>query len=1039
MSAKSLPSARLSPLPVLALSFLSLSGADAATLTDAAITEFVASNDRGIRDEDGSREDWVEIWNPSGVAGDLGGWYLTDDPNDKTKWMFPAAEMASGGYLVVFASGKDRSPEDGELHTNFRLAREAGSYLALVEPDGVTVATEFADYPHQFDDIAYGVGVEGDVPLTFISAGDSAKWHVPSGPVAGWTETGFADDAWNDGATGIGYDSSLSGDYDPLFGPGGDVQAEMLNINPTLYIRIPFEVPDPTGIGSLKLRMKWDDGFVAHLNGTEFESQNAPASPAWNSAATPIANRNETDATTFFEYPVDRGGLVAGTNVLAIQGLNGNVGSSDVLFVPELTGIFQDINNLVEGFFLEPTPGEDNGVRINGIVRDTEFSFDRGFYDSAVDVAITTATPDAEIRYTTDGSRPSETSGTIYTGAVTISETTVLRAIAYKQGFRSTNVDTHTYIFPTDVIAQPRMRTAITQNPTYAPQMVDSLKAVPTFSLVTENLAFLNEGGANIRDEHHSSVEMIFPDGTPGFQEDGGLSNYGGRFTNFPKKSFRIAFREEFGATKLRYPIFDGFDYPNFPPADEFDAINLRSGSHDMSNRGAYMSNRFTDDSMLEMGNIAPHGRFVHVYLNGNYWGQYHLRERWNADMGSSYFGGAEEEYDAVNANDNFQNDLEVYDGTGEFWNAMRSRVAGADPFLNAADYIDIANIVDFMLLWVSGDSESEFRCFGSQSQGVPFKFMIKDADGYLRGTSSGKASHSGPLSVMSRMRAGQHGIDFRILLADRIHNHFFNDGALTPAKNIARLRRRVDEARPGFVSEAARWGNRFREPPSWESYQTNLINNHFPRLTQTMIDRFKNADMYPDVIAPVLSQHGGSVAPGAGVTMSTNATAVYYTLDGSDPRLPGGAISPDAVLAPFSNNVPTPQDFVTTGRRLEVPRRRLRPGHGLARERLRRQHLGLRAVRARLRRDRRGHRRRLCRCRYRLPRYPEKRHYLLPQESQPIEPRRLLVVRRQTEVRRRRRRLRQRQRGAAHRHPSRQRRFRHLRHRPHARRARPL
>ena len=152
---------------------------------------------------------------------------------------------------------------------------------------------------------------------------------------------------------------------------------------------------------------------------------------------------------------------------------------------------------------------------------------------------------------------------------------------------------------------------------------------------------------------------------------------------------------------KLRYPIFDGFHYKHFPPAREFDAINLRSGSHDMRSRGAYMSNRFTDDSMLDMGNIAPHGRFVHVYLNGLYWGQYHLRERWSADMASSYFGGSEADYEAVNANDNFRNDEQVYDGSGQFWSETKRLLSRPNPFINAADHIDIANIIDFMLLWV--------------------------------------------------------------------------------------------------------------------------------------------------------------------------------------------------------------------------------------------------------------------------------------------------------------------------------------------------
>ena len=88
-----------------------------------------------------------------------------------------------------------------------------------------------------------------------------------------------------------------------------------------------------------------------------------------------------------------------------------------------------------------------------------------------------------------------------------------------------------------------------------------------------------------------------------------------------------------------------------------------------MIDRGAYMSNRFTDDSMLEMGNIAPHGRFVHVYLNSQYWGMYHLRERWNAAMASEYFGGTKEDYEAINANNTGNEFLQgvVFDGDGQY------------------------------------------------------------------------------------------------------------------------------------------------------------------------------------------------------------------------------------------------------------------------------------------------------------------------------------------------------------------------------------
>src|SRR5206468_2322157 len=128
--------------------------------------------------------------------------------------------------------------------------------------------------------------------------------------------------------------------------------------------------------------------------------------------------------------------------------------------------------------------------------------------------------------------------------------------------------------------------------------------------------------------------------GQPGFHEDCGIKEFGGAFTDFAKKSFRLYFRSDYGASKLNYPVFDGYDR-GLACVDEFNQLELRSGSHDMSQRGFYMSNIFTDDTLLEMGRLNPHGRFVHLYFNGAYWGLYHLRERWDAAMHQSYLGGA--------------------------------------------------------------------------------------------------------------------------------------------------------------------------------------------------------------------------------------------------------------------------------------------------------------------------------------------------------------------------------------------------------------
>ncbi len=121
------------------------------------ISEFMASNKAALADEDGSHPDWIEIYNPDETPLNLDGWYLTDSAKKPTKWRLPSVTIGAGGYLVVFASSKDRTDPTKPLHTNFDLAA-AGEYLGLIRPDGVTAASEYAPtYPAQGSNISYGI------------------------------------------------------------------------------------------------------------------------------------------------------------------------------------------------------------------------------------------------------------------------------------------------------------------------------------------------------------------------------------------------------------------------------------------------------------------------------------------------------------------------------------------------------------------------------------------------------------------------------------------------------------------------------------------------------------------------------------------------------------------------------------------------------------------------------------------------------------------------------------------------------------------
>jgi hypothetical protein len=140
-------------IPTLVLATLVVPAAPA----EPVITEFMAANSSALYDEDAEASDWIELHNPDALPTNLNGWFLTDSAKKKTKWALPAIDLPAGAYLVVFASGKDRRDPSRPLHTNFSLDAE-GEYLALIRPDGVGAATEFAPvFPKQNRNVSFGV------------------------------------------------------------------------------------------------------------------------------------------------------------------------------------------------------------------------------------------------------------------------------------------------------------------------------------------------------------------------------------------------------------------------------------------------------------------------------------------------------------------------------------------------------------------------------------------------------------------------------------------------------------------------------------------------------------------------------------------------------------------------------------------------------------------------------------------------------------------------------------------------------------------
>ncbi len=134
---------------------------------DVLINEFVAANQTGLVDEDLAHSDWIELYNNGGTAVSLAGCHLTDDAALPQRWTFPAVSINPGGYLVVFASGKDRAVPGQNLHANFSLS-SGGEYLALNAPGGAIHLSEFNPFPAQTADVSYGLLADG-VTLSYFN------------------------------------------------------------------------------------------------------------------------------------------------------------------------------------------------------------------------------------------------------------------------------------------------------------------------------------------------------------------------------------------------------------------------------------------------------------------------------------------------------------------------------------------------------------------------------------------------------------------------------------------------------------------------------------------------------------------------------------------------------------------------------------------------------------------------------------------------------------------------------------------------------
>lgn len=922
------------------------------------ITEFLSDNSSGHQDEDSDFSDWIEIHNPDPSPIDLAGWHLTDDPALPSKWTFPSHILAPNDYLIVFASGKNRAISGSELHTNFALSR-SGGYLALLTPSAAIES--FFDYPKQATDISYGASKAGN-ELVLINQSSPAKarvpdltYHIAIGDTWRNNTPAFDESSWQSGSLGVGFERSNG--FQNEFGI--DVESAWA-VNSSVYIRVPIPgTLDPTTIQSLTLRMKYDDGFAAFINGTYATGANDPALLTWNSDSD--GDVSDADALLFQDFDLSARipDLVATGNILAIHGMNRFSNSSDLLIRPELIASVSSAVPPVIGYFETPTPdAENSSSNFEALLDDTNFEFGRGYYTTSFSETISSTDPGATIIYTTDGSIPSPGNGTQIPApdtnssaqaTVLISTTTILRAIAVRSNSLPTNVDTQTYLFHQDVLTQDGaglptapnstsiwdydMDPNVVNDPRY-PAIDDDLRSLPTLSisLPAEDMWGTNGIYANPREsgsawERACSVEYFLTDGTPAFQQNAGIriQGAGSRFRDLGKKSLRVAFRNEYGKSKLNYNLFGS------KGASELDNIVLRgayfdswtvhtsgSGTEGIGRRNALLlRDEFGRQSHQAMGAYpAVQGNWANVYFNGIYWGIYNLHERIDQHFAEDRFGGDDSEYDVLKQRPRGQSNgsaPEVVNGDLTAWNALLStlngNIASQSVYDSVRQQLDVDSFAEYLILNFWGANvdwpHNNWYALRHRPTNGRFTFISWDVENFIFATNAtgqlNTTVNNSPGVIWSRLRLNE---EFMSYFADRVQEHCFNNGALTPAENIERFEGITSVIRPAMNAESARWGDTREEPPMntidrFDPLVAQKVTSYFPARTNIFLNQLRNENLFPDTEAPVFSQHGGQISIGSNVTINNpnGSGTSYFTSDGTDPRLQGGNINPAASI----------------------------------------------------------------------------------------------------------------------------------------------
>lgn len=550
-------------------------------------------------------------------------------------------------------------------------------------------------------------------------------------------------------------------------------------------------------------------------------------------------------------------------------------------------------------FFGHPTPGTENDQALLGEVGPVVFSHQRGFYEQAFDLKLSCATPDAKIYYSLDGKDPQDPAyrrppGKLYTEPLRISKRGSVRAVAVLPGWKPSALETHTFLLNANSAIKSLPVISLVgdaENTFYEPRGVMAVMGGNYSGGVWQSSGTGSYNNFTKRGyERPVSFEWIEPRDQGDLQINCGLRVHGsdymrprytrasGYWRGNAKISFRLYFDSQYGPSWLAYPLFN-------QAVDRFKTLVLRGGHNDRTN--PFIKDELIRRLHLDMGQLASSGTLANLFINGEHKGYFNPCEHIKDSFFQTWYN-SDRDWDVMTMSG-------IRDGDSRAWNTMlnyarNQNLSQAHHYEHFSTLLDIPAFVDYVILqlWIANWDwpNNNWSAARERSPEGRWRFMIWDAEGCMEtnmlsrvgftsfpswaaGGGAGLRGENTPIAQIYRgLRVNQ---DFAKLFSDRLHKHFFNQGALTEAN----IRYRFLELKD-LMAEVL---------PNMDMY---VLNTWVPQRRSIFLNACIAERMYtfagPTFAINGSDQHGGAVPTGAQLSLSnSNAQAIHYTLDGSD------------------------------------------------------------------------------------------------------------------------------------------------------------